>query len=320
MMVISALLLSLSYTIQTAQAGGGHDLPPSSIGDRQAAIDGFSYTIYDDRMDLSYSFIDKATGKNIEHVTYVMAIVNPDGKTVFSEVLHGHDGKMKLQFNSNSEQYRVNANYDNLAASYVPDYAGLITVDGPVIDAKGDYKVLLEVNGVDFDNTFLEEPLKYEFNVSNAEPQKFHLSYEDRTFDVGVQSPSPASEVVFMQADKKLVINYPSDQAMHFDNFRVVVTIPKEMMSGPFAATYNGMDLMVQETEIGDLTALILTGEHLDVMQDMQMLGEKMNNSLTIIATTVVPEFPLGISVVAAASLVSAIILIARVKRSSIIS
>lgn len=47
--------------------------------------------------------------------------------------MHGHDDKPNLRLKPfDSQPYKVNANYDNLTASYVADTAGVITVVEPV--------------------------------------------------------------------------------------------------------------------------------------------------------------------------------------------
>lgn len=77
------------------------------------------------------SSITQATGNPIQDVTYVIRISNATGNNVFSEVVHGHDGKVELQFSqSDVKPYRVNVNYDNLAASYVPDFWSPIAIEG----------------------------------------------------------------------------------------------------------------------------------------------------------------------------------------------
>lgn len=153
--------------------GGHHNLPPSDIGGREVFLSFNAPSIADpsEEIDMSYSFIDKATGKNVNHVTYFLTISDPQGNQTFSEVLHGHDGTVRLQFRPGEGQYRVNANYDNLAASYVPDPAGLITVTGPVFAKQGNYTVNIEVNGIDYDNTFLPEPIKYQYSLIVASAQ-----------------------------------------------------------------------------------------------------------------------------------------------------
>jgi hypothetical protein len=165
-------VLSLVSTNAYGQLGH-HNLPPSNIGGREVFLSFNAPPIADlsEEIDMSYSFVDKATGNNVNHVTYFLTISDPQGNQTFSEVLHGHDGTVRLKFRPGEGQYRVNANYDNLAASYVPDPAGLITVTGPVFAKQGNYTVNIEVNGIDYDNTFLPEPIKYQYSLIVASAQ-----------------------------------------------------------------------------------------------------------------------------------------------------
>lgn len=328
LMVPVLLLISMPLSFKHAYAGAGHDLPPSDIGDRQAFLRFNSPSIASasDTVAMSYSLIDEAADKNIMHVTYFLTVINPDGQKVFSNVLHGHEGTVNVEFKPGDEgqkDYQINANYDNLAASYVADQAGLITVVGPVFDAIGTYDVNIEVSGIDFDNTFLPEPLKYSYALAVAETQRFDVQYQDMTFNVGVGSPSEIEEVVLKPESRQLIIQYPPEW-QHFDNFQVYVDIPNEMMSGPFTAVFNGMELEVNEEKKDDkTTTLLLNGTHLDVMQtndsmesmDGMDMSESSDpqNAIVITAASVVPEFPMALPV-AAVALASAIVIVRKVK------
>lgn len=309
-----------------AYAGGGHDLPPSSLGDRKAFLNIAAdpeIASVSERIGLSYTFLDEATGKAIPHVTYVVGINDSMANSVFSEVVHGHDGKVDLQFRpSDAKPYRVNANFDNLAASYVSDFGSPIIIDGAVLSEPGSYKAIIEVTGVDFDNTFLPEPIKYEFNFSVLQKQPSQVHYEDMAFDLNILSPVQISSTEFRQENKQLIIRYPGSEAIHLDDFRVAVDIPKEMMAGPFTASFGNIgQLDIQEELLGDNTVrLIMKSTHLDVMQQEDMAHDgmeementsesDMSNSIVITATTMVPEFPFGLPVVAAASFAAALVL-----------
>jgi hypothetical protein len=67
---------------------------------------------------------------------------------------------------SNTETYSVKANYNTLAPSYVSYYGRPIKIDGQVFSEAGNYTAVMEVTAVDFDNTFLPDLLKYEFDIS----------------------------------------------------------------------------------------------------------------------------------------------------------
>ena len=340
-LIISSFSLIFWFSLApTAEAQEGHDLPPSAIGDRKPSLD-FQATPQmpspGDKVTLAYSFMDQGTGNPIQHTTYLLTINGVDGRKVFSEVMHGHDGKINLQFrpNSNSERYKVNANYDNLAASYVADYGGSIIVDGPVFSTAGIYKIAIEVTGIDYDNTFLDSPIVYNYSLPVLNANRFPINYQNMTFNVNIMSPATVSNIELEQENKQVVINFPADQWRHFDNFTLQIEFPKEMMSGPFTASLHtaaGMvaDLNVQEQSKDEKNAtLILTGQHLDMaqmqmgdnstsgqMDNMEGMNQEANdgsqggtNSVVISATNVIPEFQIGMIPFAAAIGITVVLL-----------
>ncbi len=148
--------------------GHGHNLPPSIVGDREIILN-FNNPEIDSAAEkgiINFALFDNKTGNNIPHVTYIVGIYNQENKNMFTANLHGHNGEIKLEFhNKGIEGYNINANYDSLSASYVSDFGSPIKIDGSVFSVPGKYRVVTEITGIDFDNTFLPEPLKYEYNV-----------------------------------------------------------------------------------------------------------------------------------------------------------
>jgi hypothetical protein len=150
------------------QGGHGHNLPPSIIGDREISLNFNNPQIISatEKNVINFALVDNKTGNNIPHVTYIVSIYNQENKNAFTANLHGHDGEIKLEFlNTGFEGYNIQANYDTLAASYVSDFGSPIKIDGSIFSDPGKYRVVTEITGIDFDNTFLPEPLKYEYNI-----------------------------------------------------------------------------------------------------------------------------------------------------------
>lgn len=147
--------------------GHGHNLPPSIVGDRELFLN-FNNPKIDSaagKAVINFALVDNKTGNNISHVTYIVSIYNEE-KNMFTANLHGHNGEIKLEFHNKAiEGYNINANYDSLSASYVSDFGSPIKIDGSVFSNPGKYRVVTEITGIDFDNTFLPEPLKYEYNI-----------------------------------------------------------------------------------------------------------------------------------------------------------
>ncbi|MGD1834290.1 MAG: hypothetical protein ACPKPY_06895 [Nitrososphaeraceae archaeon] len=158
----------ISVFSQTHRGGGdGHNLPPSIIGDRDIFLKfnnpEFKVT---EQGKFNFLLMDNKTGNNIPHVTYVISIYDNQNNNLMIENFHGHNGEINIDFiNRDLEKYRVSANYDNLAASYVSDFGSPIKIEGPIFNKIGDYTLIAEITGLDFDNTFLPTPIKYEYEI-----------------------------------------------------------------------------------------------------------------------------------------------------------
>jgi len=300
-------------------------LPTASIGDRQLALDfttSPAAALPGEPIDMTLSLIDKNTGKNAPHVSYTLIITREDGKQVFSEVVHGHDGKVSIRFvqDNSTDTYRVSANYDNLSASYVSDFGSPIKVQGPVFSTAGSYKVAVEVTGIDFDNTFLQPPLEYSFVVPVTPKQTLKVNYQDTAFDLGAYSSMTISKAELKTENKQLVLSSSSSSSgnatAHSGDFTIKLEIPKQMMSGPFSAsTGSGAALDIKEdasSSNDQVTTLILTGKHEDVVQADAPTGSSSQSTIIITAANVVPEFPMGLAGTIAAVGFSAIILYVR--------
>ena len=149
--------------------GHGHNLPLSIVGDREIFLNFTNPQIEStaEKGIINFALIDNKTGNNIPHVTYIVGIYNHENKNMFTANLHGHNGEIKIEFhNKGVEGYNINANYDSLSASYVSDFGSPIKIDGSIFSNTGKYRVVIEITGIDFDNTFLPEPLKYEYNIN----------------------------------------------------------------------------------------------------------------------------------------------------------
>ncbi len=146
-------------------------MPASNLADRKALLiftTEPSQLISGKNVGISFYLKDNGTGNNIPHVTYLVTLkkVQEEGQRLFTETVHTHDGNMKLLFVPDSTNpYKVSANFDGLSASYVSEFGSPIKINGPLFTTPGNYTISLEVTGVDFDNLFLPEPLKFDFCI-----------------------------------------------------------------------------------------------------------------------------------------------------------
>lgn len=303
-------------------------IPTASIGDRQLALD-FSTTpvapLPAEPVSLNLSLMDKNTGKDVLHASYTVIITREDGKQVFTLVVHGHDGKVSIRFinDPSADPYTVSANYDNLSASYVSDFGSPIKVQGQVFSTPGNYKVAIEVTGIDHDNTFLQQPLKYNFVLPVAPKQTLAASYQNTTFNIGAYSSMTFSKAELKTESRQLVLSTSSSLSVnattHSGDLTVKLEIPKQMMSGPFSASLgSGAVLDVKEDSTASasdqITTLILTGKHDDIVQADAPTGS--NQPIVVTAASVVPEFPAGLAGSVAAVGLAAIILYVRTRKA----
>jgi hypothetical protein len=153
--------------------------------------------------------------------------------------------------------------------------------------------------------------------VSVASAQKFPVLYQDMEFDVNVSSPISVQNVTLKPESKQLLIQYPAGEWQHIDDFQLSVDIPNEMMSGPFTAVFNGMQLSVSEQQKDNrITSLFLNGSHLDLIEMNQTTGsaqgmegmemdeaspqqeqQQQGNAVIITGASVLPELPLALPV-----------------------
>ena len=163
-----SLLLSINDFANAAELGDGHNMPSSNLGDRNAALTFKTVPRQlwsNHNSEFDFALVDNKTGNNFVHVTYLVEIMKDD-KRLFTESVHSHDGNVRILFvPSNMEPYTINANFDLLSASYVSDFGGRIKVNGMIFSVPGNYKIFLEVTGIDHDNVFLPSPLKFEYDL-----------------------------------------------------------------------------------------------------------------------------------------------------------
>jgi hypothetical protein len=164
-----ALLNNISYVkVSVAQMGHGHNLPSANLGDREASLiftTEPSQLTSGNNVGFNFNLKDNKTGNNIPHVTYLVTL-KKDEQRLFTETVHTHDGNMRILFVPDSTNpYKVSANFDGLSASYVSEFGSPIKINGPLFATPGNYSLSLEVTGVDFDNLFLPEPLKFDFSM-----------------------------------------------------------------------------------------------------------------------------------------------------------
>ena len=150
-----------------------HGAPPpaAAIGDRKIVLD-----MQTEPKNISQSgdvlmtigFLDEGQNASIQHITFRMDI-SRDGKHIFSDFFHDHNGEVKLMFKDkggSSSSHTIGGNQDVLTNAWIADPGSPITISGPVFNQSGTYNVGLELTTMDNDKTDLTKPLKYNVDVN----------------------------------------------------------------------------------------------------------------------------------------------------------
>ena len=156
------LNILLLNPIQDARADGlfEENLPPASVGDREASL----YTKISPQILTSDSkknaffelrLFDAKTDETIQHVSYFIT-VEKDGKLLMRDLFHSHQGSLKLKINpSNSKTVNVFGSTEPFLGGWTSE-TGDITINGPLLLEGGLYHFSIEIFGIDYDRNIFK--------------------------------------------------------------------------------------------------------------------------------------------------------------------
>ena len=159
LITLNILLLN---PIQDALADGlfEENLPPASVGDREASL----YTKISPQILTSDSkknaffelrLFDAKTDETIQHVSYFIT-VEKDGKLLMRDLFHSHQGNLKLKINpSNSKTVNVFGSTEPFLGGWTSE-TGDITINGPLLLEGGLYHFSIEIFGIDYDRNIFK--------------------------------------------------------------------------------------------------------------------------------------------------------------------
>ncbi len=159
LITLNILLLN---PIQNALADGlfEENLPPASVGDREASL----YTKISPQILTSDSkknaffelrLFDAKTDETIQHVSYFIT-VEKDGKLLMRDLFHSHQGSLKLKINpSNSKTVNVFGSTEPFLGGWTSE-TGDITINGPLLLEGGLYHFSIEIFGIDYDRNIFK--------------------------------------------------------------------------------------------------------------------------------------------------------------------
>jgi hypothetical protein len=190
------LNILLLNPIQDALADGlfEENLPPASVGDRQASL----YTKISPQILTSDSkknaffelrLFDAKTDETIQHVSYFIT-VEKDGKLLMRDLFHSHQGSLKLKINpSNSKTVNVFGSTEPFLGGWTSE-TGDITINGPLLLEGGLYHFSIEIFGIDYDRNIFkpENAPRFDSWLSVGDVSRDDLSDEGKKYNVTVIS------------------------------------------------------------------------------------------------------------------------------------
>jgi hypothetical protein len=192
-MTLNILLLN---PIQDALADGlfEENLPPASVGDREASL----YTKINPPVLTSDSkknaffelrLFDAKTDETIQHVSYFIT-VEKDGQLLMRDLFHSHQGSLKLKINpSNSKSVNVFGSTEPFLGGWTSE-TGDITINGPLLLEGGLYHFSIEIFGIDYDRNIFkpENAPRFDSWLSVGDVSRDDLIDEGKKYNVTVIS------------------------------------------------------------------------------------------------------------------------------------
>jgi len=186
----------LFYPLPPAFSDGlfEENLPPASVGDREASL----YTkIYppiltsDSKENAFFELrlFDAKTDETIQHVSYFIT-VEKDGKLLMRDLFHSHQGSLKLKINpSNSESVTVFGSTEPFLGGWTSE-TGDITINGPLLLQGGLYHFSIEIFGIDYDRNIFkpENAPRFDSWLSVGDVYRDNLIDEEKKYNVTVIS------------------------------------------------------------------------------------------------------------------------------------
>ncbi|HLE34505.1 MAG TPA: hypothetical protein VI698_01310, partial [Nitrososphaerales archaeon] len=154
---------------------------PASIGDRLATV----------RVDMRPAFLlaeapqdatiemrlfDTKTDITIQHVTFYVTLKKGD-KVLMSDWFHAHDGDLFIKIRPAKQQnVLLNAPQDPILNGYIGSRDQPVLATGPIFLEGGLYHFVIEIFSIDFDQTILDPPIKYDTYISIGETSTYPVT------------------------------------------------------------------------------------------------------------------------------------------------
>lgn len=275
-MLMGILLLTLSSLITLPESFNayGHglsgDMVSASIGDRNITL----------RVEMKPSFLlaeapqdatiemrlfDSNTDKNINQVTYFVTL-NKGDKVLMREWFHAPDGDLFIKIRpADRPNVIVNAPQDPIMNGWIGSRDSPALAQGPIFLEGGLYHFGVEIFTIDYANTILQTPIKFDAYVSIGETTTYAVT-NGGAAEIAVRTYYDQIQNITFDEKNKIVkfsmpLNWDKEYLNQVPLVHEEVVIPKsfsELASDEYTGAVNGVRLpkgavMVDDTDPNEI-------------------------------------------------------------------
>jgi hypothetical protein len=276
---------------------------PASIGDRLATVrvdmrPAFLLAEAPQDATIEMRFFDTKTDKTIQHVTFFITL-NKGERVLMQDWFHAHDGDLFIKVRPTEQpNVVINAPKEPILDGWIGSKDSPALAQGPIFLEGGLYHFQIEIFSIDFDQTILEPPIKYDayisigetttYAVSNGQEQQVSIrTYYDKTQEFSFDEKNKIVKFSMpFTWDKEYLSQVP---LLHQE-----VVIPKsftELATGKYTGMLNGIRLpeiavMVDDSDPNDIIVhyMIPNQPLLQLAQQVAMTDGEVNKAEFILA------------------------------------
>jgi len=310
-------LLAVIVIPQSFNYAYGHglsgDMVTASIGNRDATLrvemkPAFLLAETPQDATIEMRLFDTNSDKNIEHVTYFIRL-NKGDRMLMSEWFHAHDGDLFIKIRPTAQDKTVvNAPIEPILNGYLGSRDAPALAQGPIFLEGGLYHFAIEVFSIDFDQTILDPPIKFDAYVSIGETVTYAVTNGSEQ-EISVRTYYDTIQDISFDEKDRLVkfsmpLNWDKEYLSQVPLVHEEVVIPKsfaELVADKYTGVVNGVRLpqsavMVDNSDPNELVIhyMIPNQQLLQIAEHVKaMIGDTNRAEFTLAPGTVEIGMPL---------------------------
>ena len=263
----SSLLIGSAAQFLTPAYGhglSGDMAMPASIGDRLATVrvdmrPAFLLAEAPQDATIEMRFFDTKTDRTIEHVTFFITL-NKGDKMLMRDWFHAHDGDLFIKVRP-TEQSKVvlNAPKEPILDGWIGSRDVPVLAQGPIFLEGGLYHFAIEIFSIDFDQTILNPPIKYDAYVSIGETTTYAVT-DGAEQQVSIRTYYDKTQEFNFDQEKKFVkfsmpFNWDKQYLNQVPLVHQEVVIPRsfaELVADKYTGVVNGVRLPERAVMVDD--------------------------------------------------------------------